>query len=165
MTREHRLVPLEGLREFTRSRVELSSIRDVAEEVNVGRSTIHKFLKGSTPHPRVRRLLGLWYLRQEDGIGETELMRPYLRVFDTLLSEVPESAYVGITAGVLASVERGCLDHGAEVPRWVMVMRDRLPWAGLNAAAVLPRAPSPRPVPERNDNEGGTITLAIGETS
>jgi hypothetical protein len=45
---DHRTVPVEVLREFARSQVELSSIRLVAEDAGVGRSTVHKFISAGT---------------------------------------------------------------------------------------------------------------------
>lgn len=169
MDRDHRLVPLELIREFTRSKAELSSIRTVADEAGVGRSTMHKFITaGTMPHPRVRRLLALWYLRQKDGLGidETELMRPYQQVFRILLSEVPEAAHASVTAAVLVCVAEGCTEEGEEVPRWVTVMRERLPWAGLNTHRTLAQATTLRPAEEAaRDNEArGAITVQTRET-
>lgn len=49
---DHRTVPLEVLREFARSYAELTSLRTVAEDAGVGRSTVHSFItteKHTTP--------------------------------------------------------------------------------------------------------------------
>lgn len=124
---DHRLVPLEVLREFARSHAELTSIRLVAEDAGVGRSTLHKFITaGTTPHPRVRRLLALWYLRRVAGIDELELVRPYVTALDVLVADVPAPTRGRVTLDVLDDVDRGYAEAGEEPPRWVQVLRTRI---------------------------------------
>lgn len=124
---DHRAVPLEVLREFARSYAELSSIRAVAEDAGVSRSGVHKFITaGTTPHPRVRRLLALWYLRRLEGVDETEFLRPYMAALDVLLSEAPERDRDSVTLAVLAGVERGFANVDAPPPRWAAVMHARI---------------------------------------
>lgn len=56
----YRAIPVDILRDFARTQTEVTSIWQVADDVGVGRSTLHKFILG--PHgtvARVRRLLGL----------------------------------------------------------------------------------------------------------
>lgn len=124
---DHRTVPLEVLREFARSQAELSSIRQVAEDASVGRSTLHKFISaGTTPHPRVRRLLGLWYLRRLSGVNELELVRPYAAALEVLIGDVPEISRKRASTDVLDSVDRGYATAGEKAPRWVDALRTRL---------------------------------------
>ena len=124
---DHRTVPLEVLREFARSQAELSSIRVVAEDAGVGRSTLHKFITAdTTPHPRVRRLLALWYLRRVSGIDETELVRPYVSALEVLIGDVPEPSRGRATTAVLNDVDQAYADAGEAAPRWVSVLRERL---------------------------------------
>jgi hypothetical protein len=124
---DHRTVPVEVLREFARSQAELSSIRLVAEDAGVGRSTLHKFITaGTMPHPRVRRLLALWYLRRLEGVDEMELVRPYVSALETLVGDVPEPSRGRVTTDVLDSVDRGYSASGEETPRWVHALRTRL---------------------------------------
>ena len=124
---DHRTVPLEVLREFARSQAELTSIRLVAEDAGVGRSTLHKFITADTmPHPRVRRLLALWYLRRLGGVDETELVRPYVSALQVLVGEVPEQSRMRVTTHVLDSVDRGYTEAGEETPRWIKALRSRL---------------------------------------
>lgn len=124
---DHRTVPLEVLREFARSQAELTSIRLVAEDAGVGRSTLHKFITaGTMPHPRVRRLLALWYLRRLGGVDETELVRPYASALEVLVGDVPELTRARVTTDVLDSVDRGYSDAGEETPRWTSALRRRL---------------------------------------
>jgi hypothetical protein len=125
---DYRAVPVEVLREFARYQAELSSIRLVAEDAGVGRSTLHKFINaGTMPHPRVRRLLALWYLQRLSGVEETALVRPYLSALGILVAEVPEPSRGPVTTGVLDAVERGYAAVGEETPRWIEALRTRLP--------------------------------------
>jgi hypothetical protein len=128
---DHRSVPVEVLRDFARHQVELSSIRLVAEDAGVGRSTLHKFISGGTmPHSRVRRLLALWYLRRLSGVDETELVRPYLSALEILTADVPESTRWRATSEVLDSLDRGFIAVGEETPRWMKVLRTRVARSG-----------------------------------
>ncbi|MBW3572578.1 MAG: hypothetical protein KY467_15860 [Gemmatimonadetes bacterium] len=123
---DHRTVPLEVLREFARSEAERTSLRHAAEDAGVGRSTIHKFIMGgTTPHPRVRRLLALWYLRRMQGVDEVELIRPYAAALDVLLAQVPATTVQRVTLGVLASIRDGIAAEGEDPPRWLDVLRRR----------------------------------------
>jgi hypothetical protein len=124
---DHRTVPLEVLREFARSQAELSSIRHVAEDAGVGRSTVHKFITaGTMPHPRVRRLLALWYLRRLSGVDELELVRPYVSALEVLCGDVPEPVRGRAMVAVLNDVDRAYADAEEETPRWVKALRTRL---------------------------------------
>lgn len=67
-TREQwRAVPLDTLRAYVLTVSERSSLRAVAERSGIGRTTVLAFLNGTRPHPRIRRLLALWYLRETGG--------------------------------------------------------------------------------------------------
>ena len=124
---DHRTVPLEVLREFARSQAELSSIRHVAEDAGVGRSTVHKFISaGTMPHPRVRRLLALWYLRRVSGVDELELIRPYTSALEVVFGDLPEPFRGRVTLAVLDNVDRAYGEAGEETPRWVKALRTRL---------------------------------------
>lgn len=133
---DYRSVPVEVLREFARTQAELSSIRTISEDAGIGRSTLHKFITaGTTPHPRVRRLLALWYLRRMSGLDELELVRPYVAALDVLFGDVADPARVRATRSVLDSVERAYAEVGEESPRWIEVLRTRL--ARMAGSAVL----------------------------
>jgi hypothetical protein len=124
---DHRKVPLEVVREFARSQSELSALRTMAEDAGVGRSTLHKFITaGTMPHPRVRRLLALWYLRRLSGVEELELVRPYRSALEVLIDDVPEPSRQRVTMNVLESIEQGYTSLGEEAPLWVSVLRTRL---------------------------------------
>jgi hypothetical protein len=67
------------VREYARERAELSSLRKVAPEIGLGHSTLHNFLKGANPHPRVWRALRTWYAEastRDAGDGEPPKVDP-----------------------------------------------------------------------------------------
>lgn len=124
---DHRKVPLEVIRDAVRSAAELTSFRAVAEDAGVGRSTLQAFIaRGSTPHPRIRRLLAMWYIRVCAGIEETELIRPYRDALAVLVGDVPGTTREQSLGEVLEGVARGHLRAGEPVPRWVEVVRMRI---------------------------------------
>ncbi|HST60797.1 MAG TPA: hypothetical protein VLK84_19000 [Longimicrobium sp.] len=124
---DHRSVPLDVLREFVRSYAELTSLRTVAEDAGVGRSTVHKFVAaGTNPHPRVRRLLALWYLRRLAGFDEMEVLRPYVSALSVLLAHTPDSVRSDATLDVLGCLERRSVEAGEDVPGWIPMMGARV---------------------------------------
>jgi ribosomal protein L17 len=123
---DHRAVPLEVLRDVVRSLTEQASIRSVAEDAGVSRSAVHKFITaGTTPHPRVRRLLALWYLRQLAGLNEVDFLRPYVTALDVLLSDATVAVRELVTMDLLAAIVNRSAEAGEQPPAWVGVMRDR----------------------------------------
>jgi hypothetical protein len=67
-------VPVEVLRRHFRDRADRSSVRAVAEALDVGRTTLHTFLAGeSAPHMRTRRLLAIAYLKETRGDWRDEI--------------------------------------------------------------------------------------------
>jgi hypothetical protein len=123
-SREHRAVPVEAMRRFAQDQAELTSIRQVAAEIGLGRTTLHKFVAGETmPHPRVRRLLALWYLRRQGhAAGDDVAVRPYASALQILLGGVPEDVRERTTAEVLDVLERGYATAG-EPPAWLDALR------------------------------------------
>lgn len=120
---DHRAVPLEVLRDFVRSQAELSSIRQVAAEVGLGRTTLHSFINEETnPHPRVRRLLGLWYLQKLEQAPDIDIARPYVAALEILLSEVPEDRRRAAQQNLVELLTETHSEAGAE-PRWLELLR------------------------------------------
>lgn len=120
---DHRAVPLDVLRDFVRSQAELSSIRQVAAEVGLGRTTLHSFINGETnPHPRVRRLLALWYLQKLEQAPDMDVARPYVSAMDILLSDVPEDKRREARQSLLELLSQTHEAAGAE-PRWLELLR------------------------------------------
>lgn len=120
---DHRAVPLEVLRDFVRSQTELSSIRQVAAEVNLGRTTLHAFINGETnPHPRVRRVLALWYLQKLEQAPDIDVARPYVAALDILLSEVPDDRRREAQQSLIGTLTDLHEATGVE-PRWLELLR------------------------------------------
>ena len=117
-------VPIDAVRELARDHAERSSLRQLAPEIGLGHSTLHNFLSGAAPHPRVRRLLGLWYLRVTAAGGEEDL-RPYQSALDVLLAEVPAELRERAAGEVLDVLERGYAGSGKDAPAWLAVLRER----------------------------------------
>jgi hypothetical protein len=78
------------------------------------------------PHPRVRRLLALWYLRRLSGFDELELTRPYVAALKVIVTDVPEPFRGRTMIGVLDYMDRTFADAEQETPRWVTALRARL---------------------------------------
>lgn len=120
---DHRAVPLEVLRDFVRSQTELSSIRQVAAEVGLGRTTLNAFINAETnPHPRVRRVLALWYLQKLEQAPDIDVARPYVSALAILLADVPDDRKSEAEQGLLDLLERTHAAAGA-APRWLELLR------------------------------------------
>jgi hypothetical protein len=119
---DYRGVPLEVLRDFAHSRAAMTSIRAIADEAGIGRSTMHKFMLGRTdPQPRVRRLLALWYLRTLAEAEIIDVVRPYLSAMGVLLSGIPQHERDGATAD-LAGALSTIYDARASLPQWLQML-------------------------------------------
>jgi hypothetical protein len=117
-------VPLEAMRELARDHAERTSLRHLAPEIGLGHSTLHNFLNGATPHPRVRRLLGLWYLRMTSGEGgAAESVEAYASALEILLGDLPASSRERAADEVLDVVERGYQTAGRTRPGWLDALR------------------------------------------
>ena len=122
--KDYRTIPVDVLRDFARTQTEVTSIRQVAEDVGISHSALHKFVLGRTaPQPRVRRLLGLWYLEVVDTAHVIDVARPFASALDTLLVGVPEAQRDATAARVLAGVELGYTEAGEPPPRWIEALR------------------------------------------
>ena len=126
MLQDHRSIPVEVLRDFARTQCEMTSIRAAADEAGIGHSTLHKFILGrTTPKPRVRRLLGLWYLRKKAELPHVDLVRPYVSALSILLGNLPEESRVDAQAEAIAAL---CSIHDSlyvQRPRWLDVLAER----------------------------------------
>lgn len=119
-------VPIEAVRELARDHAERSSLRHLAPEIGLGHSTLHNFLNGAAPHPRVRRLLGVWYLRVTGGEAhDDESVRPYVSALEILLAGVPGDARARAAGDVLDVLERGHAAGGGAPPAWLDALRER----------------------------------------
>lgn len=119
-------VPIEAVRELARDHAERSSLRHLAPEIGLGHSTLHNFLNGAAPHPRVRRLLGTWYLRVTGGTAEEEgdPVQPYASALKILLGGLPADSRERAAGEVLDVVERGYESAGRNRPGWLDALRE-----------------------------------------
>lgn len=121
-----REIPVEVLREWYRDRVEVTSIRDVAELADVGRSTLHKFVRegGSNPHPRIRRRLALYYVvhREDD---DAALVRAARAAFEKAATFFPDDDRERAFATMVGFAERLYVEANQAVPTWVQVLSER----------------------------------------
>ena len=118
-------VPIDAVRDLAREHAERSSLRQLAPEIGLGHSTLHNFLSGAAPHPRVRRLLGLWYLRMTGGSPEDKL-RPYVAALDVLLADVHESTRARARVSLVECISDQVYGaSGGEPPDWLAALRAR----------------------------------------
>jgi hypothetical protein len=119
---DHRRIEIEVLREFVRTQAELTSLRAIAEDAGVPRSTVHKFANENTmPHPRIRRLLGLWYLRRAPAEEIAVVLHPWRAAVDKLLSDLAGPERRLAERELLYALE-GIYDIRRERPRWLELL-------------------------------------------
>jgi DNA repair protein RadC len=113
---EWRGVPLDELRERLTDRIEESSLRSVARSAGVGRTTLFQFVHGLTerPHIRVRRLLALWYLKDQKRPDEhvVALRGMLAGITDPALNRAAEASLLGAIAELYGQA-------GVPIPAWV----------------------------------------------
>jgi hypothetical protein len=115
-----RSIPIPKLREFYADLTERNSIRVVAGWCGIGHSTLHNFLQGAAPHPRVRRLLALYYATAQQGGGQTGGRAEALAA---LLADIPESRRRKAVLDILQALEEGF--GNGKVPLWIAAIRSR----------------------------------------
>jgi hypothetical protein len=119
---DYRSVPIEVLRDFALTQCEIASIRACADEIGLGRTTLHHFIQGKTyPHPRVRRLLGLWYLAKQDEAHDIDVARPYAAALSILVAALPEGERE-TASGLLVESLEAIYAGRAEKPRWLELL-------------------------------------------
>lgn len=119
---DHRDIPLDVLRDFVRSQTERTSIRQAAVEAGVGRTTLHAFVYAVTkPHPRVLRVLGLWYIAKQNEAPDVDVVRPYAAALAVLLSGIPAYEQDAARTDAIAALQ--CIYEGrAPLPRWLALL-------------------------------------------
>src|SRR5690349_12124600 len=123
---DHRAVPVETLREFARDRAELSSVRQVAAEVGLGRTTLHNFIyENTTPHPRVRRLLALWYLREKEKEKAEISPETYTSALGVLFGDLPSLDRAQAMATLVESVAAMYENMGVPLPPGLADLRKK----------------------------------------
>lgn len=122
---DHRAVPLEVLREFARDESERTSLRQVATMLGLGRTTLQKFIGAeTTPHPRVRRKIALWYLEAEGAAaGPARAPSPYGSAVDTLLDGIGQDRHHDARAELLDAIAALHAAYGSGPPAWLAGLR------------------------------------------
>ncbi len=108
-----RVWALEDVRAYAVTKCETTFIRTVAEAADLQHSTMHNFLKGAMPHPRVRRKLAAWYEREIGGAGEA--VRDALLV---ILAGLPVEKQSDALAGLRDAVAGLYRSAGFRPPMW-----------------------------------------------
>lgn len=125
---DYRAVSIDALREFARDESERTSLRQVAQAAGVGRTTLHKFIQEKTsPHPRVRRLLALWYLRERADVAERATADGYAGAMELLLAAFPEDVRTRAWWELMEAVERLHEAHGVPAPAALPAVRAQGP--------------------------------------
>jgi hypothetical protein len=116
-------LPLDVVREMARDRTERTSIRQVASEMTIGASTLHNFLRGAEPHPRVRRVLAEWYSRETTKRGAEYHDSAYTSALQVLLGALPNDRRATAADDVLSAIEQAHLRNGTPLPWWLRRLR------------------------------------------
>lgn len=117
-------VPLDTLLEAVRAAIEQTSLRRVADAVDLAPSALSKLLEGSPPRKSTERKLREWFLRQGSRSGDTgdATVRAAL---DVLLKGIPEGKHLERTLdAVLKAIETAHVNHGGQPPGWIARLRE-----------------------------------------
>jgi hypothetical protein len=133
---DHRSIPLETLREFALEESERSSLREAASAAGLGHSTLHKFVRrGTSPLPRVRRLLALWYLRERRE--DRAAVEAFAGATELLVGAMPEDVREDARQELLEFVEQLYPRHGVSAPDALLALRT--PARNLDPPALAER--------------------------
>lgn len=105
---------IETIRAAAAEETERTSLRALAPRIGVGHSTLHNFLNGANPHPRLRRLLYDWYA------GGTAAESAFHR----LLGDLAEDVRARVRGRVARELARGYRDSRRDVPAWLSTAAD-----------------------------------------
>jgi transcriptional regulator with XRE-family HTH domain len=107
--------PIEAVRAYSQERAARTTLREVAEQVGVGASTLHNFLRGSNPHPRIRLKLAAWYA---DSLPEGNGTMAARNAISALLVGYPAEHYAVAVRALVDGVAELFGAVGAEPPPW-----------------------------------------------
>lgn len=112
---------LEELRAWYADQCERSSVRSVAAQAGIGRTTMHGFISArTTPHPRVRRLLVLY----RTGTTDDPDSPASLALLIALAADLPPEALESVVLDLLGTLEREVRASGREVPSWLTCLQE-----------------------------------------
>ncbi len=120
---DYRSIPLDVLREAAGEASTVSSVRALADTLGLGRTTLQNFIQGDThPHPRVRRLVAEWYLRQTQP-AEPGSFEEFDAALDVLLRDLKAKHATPARSAILALLETLHRVTGSPVPAALDALR------------------------------------------
>ncbi|HZG43331.1 MAG TPA: helix-turn-helix transcriptional regulator [Longimicrobium sp.] len=133
----HRDIPLPVLREWARTQTEITSLREVAARVDIGRTTLGKFIRGeTTPHPRIVRRIGLLYLEEATAAARPSVSpEAASSAVRALVAGLPAPARPGAVPAILSFVVEVYAQAGNEPPSWARALEEAIRAAGDFSAA------------------------------
>lgn len=117
---ELRAVDVEAMREWYREQVERGSIRQVAKLCGIGHSSLHNFLSGASPHPRIRSVLARYYLSQGNDPDHAKPALDALMLLPPGIEGQERQRLHGVIMGVIEQAYRA---RGDEPARWIAQMQ------------------------------------------
>jgi hypothetical protein len=106
------LAVLDVIRRIASDEAATSSLRHLAPDIGIGHSTLHNFLCGAIPHPRVRRLLYDWYARHR-GVATA-------RALDALMNVLPDEVRAAVKDNVVRELAAGYRRASLPVPQGLL---------------------------------------------
>lgn len=118
-----REVPIEIVRELARHRAEQRTLRYVASQIGVGLSTLHNFVRGAMPHPRIRQKLAEWYVREVGQGGDAYPDVAYASAVQVLVAGIPADRRKDAAEDLVSLLEALHSKHGLPTPPWLERLR------------------------------------------
>lgn len=110
-------VPIEVLRDFARAESERTSVRAVANEIGIGRTTFQNFVSHDTsPHPRIKRRLTLWYLERSARREREPASGSLTHALVVLAADLPMSSRDHVRAAIASVLTSVYAILGIPVP-------------------------------------------------
>ena len=144
---------VERVRAWVEVRLQETSLRDLADETGIAKSTIDKFVRGNTvPDNRTWPKLRLWYLQDRQArrasMHDPESMA---LLFLTTLENIPARARTSAIRSMVDYLRMLHREASAPEPEWLDVL---LRWSEEGAA--IPQRPEPEaPKPRRGGRRRG----------
>jgi hypothetical protein len=118
-----REVSIETVRDLARHRSEQRSLRYVADQIGVGASTLHNFLRGAMPHPRIRHKLAEWYVRELGSGRDAFPDEAYFSAVQLLVAGLPADGRENAADDVVSLLEELHERRGLPKPPWLERLR------------------------------------------
>lgn len=102
-----------------------TSLRKLAGEIGIGHSTLANYLDGAVPHPRIRGIIGAWYVRVTGDEGDPSIpldtrtgaaMRAGL---EAVVRAFPAEDRPRVRRRAACVLVRECEASGLKVPGWL----------------------------------------------